>query len=84
MGFSRAEIQKQIGLLEEEVISIWVGGGGLTILKGTLSSLPIYFMSLFSISRRVRVRLEKGQRDFLWDSHLEVRKNASSKMWHCL
>ena len=83
MGFSRAEIQKQIGLLEEEVISIW-GGGGLTILKGTLSSLPIYFMSLFSISRRVRVRLEKDQRDFLWDSHLEVRKNASSEMWHCL
>ena len=82
MGFSRAEIQKQIGLLEEEVISIW--GGGLTILKGSLSSLPIYFMSLFSISRRVRVRLEKDQRDFLWDSHLEVRKNASSEMWHCL
>lgn len=82
MGFSRAEIQKQIGLLEEEVISIW--GGGLTILKGTLSSLPIYFMSLFSISRRVRVRLEKDQRDFLWDSHLEARKNASSEMWHCL
>ena len=27
---------------------------------------PIYFMSLFYLPRKVRLRLEKIQRDFLW------------------
>ena len=35
-------------------------------MKSTLSGLPIYFMSLFTIPKRVIARLEKMQRDFLW------------------
>ena len=31
-----------------------------------LASLPIYFMSFFWMLRRVCLRLEKIQRDFLW------------------
>ena len=42
------------------------GGGGLILIKSTLSSLSIYFMSIFVITRRVCYRLEKLQRDFLW------------------
>ena len=38
----------------------------MTLVKSTLSSLPIYFMSLFIIPRKVSLRLEKIQRDFLW------------------
>ena len=38
----------------------------MTLVKNTLSSLPIYFMSLFIISRKVSLRLEKIQRNFLW------------------
>ena len=41
-------------------------GGCLTLMKSTLSNLPIYFMSLFVIPRKVRLRLEKIQREFLW------------------
>ena len=41
--------------------------GRLTLIKSTLASLPIYFMSLFWMPRRVRLRLEKIQRDFLWE-----------------
>ena len=41
------------------------GGGGVTLIRITLSSLPIYFMSLFRIRSRVCKRLEKIQRDFL-------------------
>ncbi|KAJ9693622.1 hypothetical protein PVL29_009537 [Vitis rotundifolia] len=41
-------------------------GGRLTLLKSTLSSLPIYFLYLFVIPKRVCARLEKIQRDFLW------------------
>ena len=38
----------------------------MKVIKSTLSSLPIYFMSLFIIPRKVSLRLEKIQRDFLW------------------
>ena len=36
------------------------------LIHGTLSNLPIYFMSIFQLPRVVRMRLEHIQRDFLW------------------
>lgn len=48
--------------------------GRLTLIKSTLSSIPIYFMSLFCIPRIVRLRLEKIQNDFLWGSDGSVNK----------
>ena len=41
-------------------------GGRLTLLKITLSSLPTYFLSLFTIPTHVANKIEKLQRDFLW------------------
>uniref|UniRef100_A0A2N9GQ21 Reverse transcriptase domain-containing protein n=1 Tax=Fagus sylvatica TaxID=28930 RepID=A0A2N9GQ21_FAGSY len=41
-------------------------GGRLTLLKSTLSSLPTYFLSLFTIPAHVAERIEKLQRNFLW------------------
>ena len=40
-------------------------GGRLTLLKSTLSSLPTYYLSLFTIPVSVAKRLEKLQRTFL-------------------
>ena len=40
-------------------------GGRLILIKSTLSSLPIYFMSLFVIPMKVRTRLDRIQRNFL-------------------
>ncbi|KAG6680984.1 hypothetical protein I3842_13G070600 [Carya illinoinensis] len=40
--------------------------GRITLIKSTLSNLPTYFLSLFSIPTNVALRLEKFQRDFLW------------------
>ena len=40
-------------------------GWGLTLIRSTLSSLPIYFLSLFRMPKLVCFRLEKIQRDFL-------------------
>ena len=41
-------------------------GGRLMLLKSTLSSLPTYFSSLFTIPTHVANKIEKLQRDFLW------------------
>ena len=49
-------------------------GGKLTLLKSTLLSLLLIFLSLFIISQSVAARLEKIQRNFLWWTTNEVFK----------
>ena len=41
-------------------------GGKVTLIKSTLSSLPIYFLSILPLPRKVANHMEKIQRDFLW------------------
>ena len=41
-------------------------GGKITLIHSTLSSLPIYYLSLFRISQKICTRLEKIQGQFLW------------------
>jgi hypothetical protein len=41
-------------------------GARVTLIKGTLSNLPTYYLSLFLIPVGVAHRMEKIQRDFLW------------------
>ena len=49
-------------------------GGKITLIQSTLSSMPIYLMSLLRIPRVVSLRLEKIQRDFLWgEGALEMK-----------
>ena len=54
---------KRLAMWKRQNTSKW---GRLTLIWSTLSSLLIYFMSLFFLPRKVRLRLEKIQRDFLW------------------
>ena len=41
-------------------------GRRLTFLKSALSSLPTYFLSLFTIPTHVANKIERLQRNFLW------------------
>jgi hypothetical protein len=41
-------------------------GARLTLIKSTVSSLPVYFLSLFPIPATVNHRIERLQREFLW------------------
>jgi hypothetical protein len=43
-------------------------GERLTLIKSTLFSIPTYFLSLFPLLAGIAKRLERFQRDFLWDS----------------
>ena len=47
-------------------------GGRLTLLKSTLSSLPTYYLSLFTIPQHIADRLERIQWNFLWGNSNEV------------
>ena len=49
-------------------------GGCLTLIKSTLSNLLTYFLSLFPIPADVAHRIEKIQRNFLWETSEEVTK----------
>ena len=52
-------------------------GGRLTLLKRMLSSLPTFYLSLFTIHCSVAKRIEQIQRNFLWGGTDEEFK-------HCL
>ena len=45
-------------------------GGQLMLLKRMLSSLPTYFLSLFTIPTHVTNEIEKLQKDFLWGDRM--------------
>ena len=56
-------LRKRVALLKRQYIS---KGGRLTLIRSTLSNMPTYLMSLFRLPRKVKLRLEKIQWDFLW------------------
>ena len=41
-------------------------GGRVTLIRSTLSSLPIYYLSLFRMPQKICTRRERIQRQFLW------------------
>ncbi|RVX07796.1 putative ribonuclease H protein [Vitis vinifera] len=49
-------------------------GGRITLIRSTLANMPIYFMSMLSMPRKVRLRLERIQREFLWGGGALERK----------
>ena len=54
--------RKRLAMWKRQLIS---KGERITLIRSTLSSMPIYLMSLLRIPRVVSLRLEKIQRDFL-------------------
>ena len=63
--------RQRLALWKRQYIS---KGGRLTLIRSTLSNMPIYFMSLLWIPRKVKMRLEKIQREFLWGGGALKRK----------
>ncbi|XP_062093360.1 uncharacterized protein LOC133799353 [Humulus lupulus] len=42
-------------------------GGRLTLIQSVLSSIPVYYLSLFCIPKNVAMTIEKLMRDFFWE-----------------
>ena len=55
-------------------------GGRATLIRSSLSSLPIYHLSLFRAPLKVCARLERIQRQFLWGGS-DLEKKVSLVSW---
>lgn len=60
------KMSKKLASWKGKLLSI---GGRLTLIKASLSSLPIYYMSLFPIPRGVIAQITCLQRNFLWNNY---------------
>ena len=58
------KVRRRLVLWKSRYIS---NGGSITLIKNTMVSMPMYQMSLFRMPISVARRLEKLQRDFLWE-----------------
>lgn len=70
----------------EKNLASWKGnllsiGGRATLIKASLSSLPLYFMSLFPIPVGVADKIIKIQRQFLWCGSTEKNRFMSPIAW---
>ena len=62
-GAVEGRLERRLVAWERQYLSM---GGKLTLIKSTLSNMPTYFLSLFTIPKSIALRLEKLMRDFLW------------------
>ena len=63
---------KRLAMWKRQFIS---KGKRITLIRSTLSTIPIYFMSMLRMPRVVRLRLKKIQRDFLWGGRKLEKKS---------
>ncbi|XVE71775.1 hypothetical protein DITRI_Ditri10aG0178800 [Diplodiscus trichospermus] len=66
----RGQVQQEVVGFERSKLNV---GGRVVLIKSVLSSLPVYYMSLFEIPVTVKKILEKIQRKFLWGGSIETR-----------
>ena len=69
--------RKRLASLKIQYIS---KGGRATLIRSTLSSLPIYYLSLFRMPQKVCAILERIQRQFLWGGS-DHEKKISLVKW---
>ena len=50
-------------------------GGRITLIQASLSSIPLYFLSLFKIPVKVAKRIENIMRDFLWSRKDDTKRD---------
>ena len=63
-------IEKKLASWHGKLLSI---GGRLTLIKSSLSNLPLYFMSLYPIPQSIIARIKRIHRKFLWSGNLDKR-----------
>jgi len=83
LGASTKKASSWQGILEKvhKRLSSWKSSclsraGRLVLIKSVLNCLPIYYLSLFKMPKKVALEITKMQRKFLWGVNKEGRCNA--------
>lgn len=66
-------MNRKLATWKSKMLSI---GGRITLIKASLSNLPIYYMSLYPIPQGVIDKMVSIQRRFLWSSFKDKRGSA--------
>ena len=72
-----SKVEKKLATWKGRMLSI---GGRLTLIKASLSNLPIYYMSIFPIPMGVAKKINSITRQFLWSGNME-KKSLSLVPW---
>lgn len=67
------KMKKKLVSWKGKLLSI---GGRITLLKASLSNLPIYYMSLYPLPQGVIDKIIKIQRNFIWSGGMDKRSLA--------
>ena len=59
-------------------------GGRVTLLNSVLSAIPIYWLSVFKMPTKIRMRIDKLRRRFLWYGGDSVRKKYCLVSWEAV
>jgi len=80
LGAKSKALQIWSGVIErcEKRLAIWKGqylslGGRVILVNSVLDALPTYVMSLFPLPSKVRKRIDKIRRNFIWQGNNEKR-----------
>ena len=70
-NFNKIDAWKPVLMKIESRLASWkvrllTKAGRLTLIKSVLSSLPVYFMSMFKMPKTVAAKIVKMQRNFFW------------------
>lgn len=71
-------IENQIQGWKGKLLSI---GGRVIFLNSVLSAIPIYWLSIFKIPSKIRMRIDKLRKRFLWYGSDSVRKKYCLVSW---
>ncbi|WMV37869.1 hypothetical protein MTR67_031254 [Solanum verrucosum] len=80
LGAKSKALQIWSGVIErsEKRLAIWKGqylslGGRVILVNSVLDALPTYVMSIFPLPSKVRKRIDKIRRNFIWQGHKKKR-----------
>ncbi|KAJ4835262.1 hypothetical protein Tsubulata_019649 [Turnera subulata] len=74
------KIQKKLATWKGRLLSL---AGRITLIRAALSIVPIYFLSLFKIPKKVALKIEQIIRTFLWAGDADCKKLSLVK-WGCI
>lgn len=72
------KLERKLASWKGKLLSI---GGRLTLIKSSLQSLPIYYMTLFQLPKGVADEMVKIQRRFLWAGECDKKRVMCLVKW---